>query len=70
MRQHVPLKASIENPENDFEYLTGGNRFAAWSTGGNMLLRTIFPDAFPLLVAMKFCSFRDFDIGSNVTKQK
>jgi len=49
--QHVPLRTGIENPEDGFENLASGCRLAARTTGRNMLLRKLFPDALPLLVA-------------------
>jgi hypothetical protein len=51
LRQHVPLRARIENPENSFEYSPGRNRFATYSTRGNILLRKVFPNTVPMLVA-------------------
>jgi hypothetical protein len=45
------LGAGIENPEYGFEDLASRNRFSAWTFGRNMLLRKMFPDAFPLFVA-------------------
>jgi len=51
LRQHLPLGTGIENPENGFDGLACGNRFAAWSTGRNVFLRKVVLDAFPVLVA-------------------
>ena len=50
LRQHVPLRASVENPENGFEDLPRGNRLAASATRRNVFLRKVIPDTFPVLV--------------------
>src|SRR5216684_400114 len=50
LRQHVPLRACVENPEYRFEHTTGRSRFAPRTSIGNILLRKMIPDALPLLV--------------------
>ena len=51
LREHVPLRTRIEDPEDAFDDSAGGNRLAAGSAGYNVLLRKVVPDAFPVLVA-------------------
>jgi len=51
LRQHVPLGASRENPQHRFQNAAGGNRFAAWTARGNILLGKVLPNPFPLVVA-------------------
>src|SRR5256885_10948609 len=48
--QHVPLRACVENPQDRFEHTTRRSRFAPRTSIGNILLRKMIPDAFPLLV--------------------
>lgn len=50
-RQHVPLRAGIQNPKNCFENFARGDRLATGPAFDNMLLRTIFPNPFSLLAA-------------------
>src|SRR5467141_4366898 len=50
LRQHVPLRACVENPQDRFKHTTRRNRFAPRTSIGNILLRKMIPDAFPLLV--------------------
>src|SRR5438132_2397161 len=50
LRQHVPLRACVENPQDRFEHTTRWSRFAPRTSIGNILLRKMIPDAFPLLV--------------------
>ena len=50
LRQHVPLRACVENPQDCFEHTTRWSRFAPRTSIGNSLLRKMIPDAFPLLV--------------------
>ena len=51
LRQHVPLRPSVENPQKCFEHAPRRNRFASGTTVGNMLLRNMIPDAFLVVVA-------------------
>jgi hypothetical protein len=51
LRQHVPLRACVENPQYRFEHTTRWNRFAPRTSIGNILLRKMIPDALPLLVS-------------------
>jgi hypothetical protein len=48
LRQHVPLRACVENPQHRFEHTTG--RLAPRTFIDNFLLRKMIPDALPLLV--------------------
>src|SRR6266487_3713372 len=50
LRQHVPLRARVENPQYRFKHTTRRNRFAPRTSIANILLRKMIPDAFPLLV--------------------
>jgi len=50
LRQHVPLRACVENPQDRFKHTTRRSRFAPRTSIGNILLRKVIPDAFPLLV--------------------
>src|SRR5262249_27766261 len=50
LRQHVPLRACVENPPDSFKHTARRSRFAPRTSIGNILLRKIIPDAFPLLV--------------------
>src|SRR5262249_54229846 len=50
LRQHVPLRACVENPQDCFEHTTRWSRFAPRTSIGNSLLRKMIPDTFPLLV--------------------
>src|SRR5262249_33267695 len=49
LRQHVPLRACVEN-QYRFKHTTRRSRFASRTSIGNILLRKMIPDAFPLLV--------------------
>ena len=51
LRQHVPLRPCVENPQDCFEYAPRRNRFASRTTIGNALLREMLQDALPVLVA-------------------
>ena len=48
LRQHVPLRTRIANPQHRFQYMTGRNRLASRTPIGNMLLRKMLPNVFPL----------------------
>src|SRR5262249_21645933 len=50
LRQHVPLRACVENPQYRFKHTTRRSRFAPRTSIANILLRKMIPDAFPLLV--------------------
>ena len=50
LRQHVPSRACVENPQHRFEHTTRRNRLSPRTSVGNILLRKMIPDAFPLLV--------------------
>ena len=49
--QHVPLRASVENPQDCFEHAPRRNRFASRTTIRNVFLRKMIPNALPMLVA-------------------
>ena len=51
LRQHMPLRTRVNNPQDGFEHAPRRDRFASSTAVGNMLFRKVFPDAFPLLVA-------------------
>src|SRR5215475_11623067 len=48
--QHVPLRAGVENPQYCLKHATRRSRFAPRTSMGNILLRKMIPEAFPLLV--------------------
>src|SRR5262249_8217742 len=50
LRQHVPLRVCVENPQYRFKHTTRWSRFASRTSIDNILLRKMIPDAFPLLV--------------------
>src|SRR6266705_2750386 len=50
LRQHMPLRAGVENPQHRFKHAPARNRFTTRTSIDNMLLRKMIPDAFPLLV--------------------
>src|SRR5262245_646987 len=50
LRQHVLLRACVENPQYGFEHTTRRNRLSPRTSIVNILLRKMIPDAFPLLV--------------------
>src|SRR3989440_10905540 len=50
LRQHVPLRTCVEDPQYRFEHTTVRNRFAPRTSIGNFLLRKLIPDSLPLLV--------------------
>src|SRR5258708_2307698 len=43
-------RVCVENPQYRFEHTTRRNRFSPRTSIGNILLRKMIPDAFPLLV--------------------
>jgi hypothetical protein len=51
LRQHVPLRTGVENPQHCLKHAPRWHRFASRTVVGNVLFRKMFPDAFPLLVA-------------------
>ena len=50
LRQHVPLRTCVENPQYRFQHMTGRDRLASSTPIGNMLLRKMLPNALPLFV--------------------
>src|SRR6478736_5268924 len=43
LRQHVPLRTCVENPQHRFEHMTGRDRLAPRTSIGNMLLGKMLP---------------------------
>ena len=50
LRQHMPLRTCVEKPEDCFKNATCRDRLASGTTIGNVFLRKMIPDPFPLLV--------------------
>ena len=50
LRQHMPLRTCVEKPQDCFKNATCRDRLASGTTVGNVLLRKMTPDPFPLLV--------------------
>src|SRR3984893_18555037 len=50
LRQHVPLRAGVQNPKHRFKNQTRRNRLTARAAIGNVLLRKVLPDAFPFRI--------------------
>src|SRR5262249_19245290 len=50
LRQHVPLRASVEYPQYSFENTSGRDRPASRTSIADVLFRKMIPDAPPLLV--------------------
>ena len=48
LRQHVPLRACVENPQDCFKNATCRDGFASGTTIGNVLLRKMHPDQLPV----------------------
>jgi hypothetical protein len=46
----MPLRARVENPQNRFQHPTRRKWFASRTPIGNVFLRKVIPDAFPLIV--------------------
>src|ERR1700745_87652 len=78
LRQHVPLRTCVENPQYRFKHMTGRDRLASRTPIGNMLLRKMLPNALPLFVRQPnhfllysaSASAENFEIassGSNLT---
>jgi hypothetical protein len=63
LRQHVPLRAGVDNPQHCLKHAPRRHWFASRTVVGNMLFWKMFPDAFPLLVAepnhLTFLAVRD-----------
>jgi hypothetical protein len=51
LRKHVPLLASVENPQHRFQDSTSWKRFAAGTTGQNIFPRKVLANSLPLLIA-------------------
>ena len=73
LRQHVPLRAGVQNPKHRFQNQTRRNRLTAWTAIGNVLLRKVLPDAFPFRTKQSKSSafysgstpILNFEIGSS-----
>jgi hypothetical protein len=50
LRQHVPLRAGVQNPKHRFKNQTRRNRLTTGTAIGNVLLRKVLPDAFPFRI--------------------
>jgi hypothetical protein len=50
LRQHVPLRTCVENPQYRFQHMTGRDRLTSRTPIRNMLLRKMLPNALPLFV--------------------
>ena len=50
LRQHMPLGARVQNPQDRLQHPAGGNGFATRSPRNTTLLRKVLPNPFPLLV--------------------
>ena len=50
LRQHMPLRTCVEKPQDCFKNATCRDRLASGTTIGNVFLRKMIPDPFPLLV--------------------
>jgi hypothetical protein len=44
LRQHVPLRPGVEDPQHAVEHFARGNRLAARAIIGNIFLGKMFPD--------------------------
>ena len=51
LRQHVPLRAGVQNPQHRFQDRSRRHRLAARSTLRDMFFGKMFPTALPLVVA-------------------
>jgi hypothetical protein len=51
LRQHVPLRAGVQDPEHGFQDRAGGHRLAARTTVRDMFLGKMLPNPLPLVVA-------------------
>src|SRR5690242_16866494 len=51
LRQHMPLRASVEYPEHGLKNLTRRDRFAARTSARNVLFGKVVPNPLPLQIA-------------------
>lgn len=51
LREQVPLRASVQNPEHGLQDRAGGHGFAAGAAVRDVLFREVLPNPFPLIVA-------------------
>ena len=54
LRQHVPLRPRVQNPQDGFEHIARRNRFASRTAFRNMFFRKMFPDAFLVFIAQTY----------------
>ena len=57
LRQHVPLCASVQNPQRRVQHSPCRHWLASWATFGDILLGKIFPNTLPLLVAQSLHAY-------------
>src|SRR5437868_6352441 len=50
LRKHMPLRTGVKNPQHRLKHAPARNRFTTRTSIGNVLLRKMIPDTFPLLV--------------------
>ena len=50
LREHVPLRTGVENPQHRFKDTTRGNRLSTSTAIWNVFFRKMISDAFPLPV--------------------
>jgi hypothetical protein len=51
LRQHVPLRTGVQNPQDGLQDASGRHRFAAGAAFGEVLLGKMFPNPFPVFIA-------------------
>ena len=66
LRQHVPLRAGIKNPQHRFKHLARRNWFAPGAAVGNVLFRKVIPDPLPFRIAQSNHSTLIADQGQSV----
>src|SRR5271165_7064292 len=73
LRQHVPLRARVQNPQRRFKNFPRRNRFTARTSFRNVLFRKMMPDTLPFRIAQPnhpniyspSAMSRNFEIGSS-----
>jgi hypothetical protein len=51
LRQHVPLRAGVEDPQHCFQDSAVGIGFATWAIIRNIFLGKVFVNPLPLIIA-------------------
>ncbi len=51
LREHVPLRPGVQEPQHGLQDGAGRHRFAAGAAFGDMFLGKMLPNSFPLVVA-------------------